>query len=185
MTFRNYDRPTGAETPMVSNDGLGFVRSQLGFEPDEKQAWLIEERRHRVLLNCTRQWGKSTVTAARAVWEAWSKPESLTVVVTPSARQSAEFPRKAKNFVRRLNVPVKGDGDNPISLELPNHSRIIGLPGNEFTVRGFSGVSLLVIDEAAAGRTSYLMKTGQTFQKCYRVGRTIAKFPSYGCGSWV
>jgi len=37
MTFRNYDRPTGAETPMVSNDGLGFVRSQLGFEPEENR----------------------------------------------------------------------------------------------------------------------------------------------------
>jgi hypothetical protein len=32
---------------------------------------------------------------------------------------------------------------------LPNGSRIIGLPGTEATVRGFSSVSLLLIDEAA------------------------------------
>ena len=35
------------------------------------------------------------------------------------------------------------------SLALPNGSRIVGLPGTEATVRGFSAVSLLLIDEAA------------------------------------
>jgi hypothetical protein len=44
---------------------------------------------------------------------------------------------------------VKGDGANEISLALPNGSRIIGLPGNEATIRGFSAVSLLLVDEAA------------------------------------
>ena len=32
---------------------------------------------------------------------------------------------------------------------LPNGSRIVGLPGTEATVRGFSAVSLLLIDEAS------------------------------------
>lgn len=32
---------------------------------------------------------------------------------------------------------------------LPNGSRIVGLPGTEGTVRGFSAVSLLLIDEAS------------------------------------
>ena len=36
-----------------------------------------------------------------------------------------------------------------MSLVLPNRSRIVGLPGNEATVRGFSAVSLLLVDEAA------------------------------------
>jgi hypothetical protein len=39
-----------------------------------------------------------------------------------------------------------------ISLVLPNRSRIIGLPGNEATIRGFSDVSMLLIDEAAQVR---------------------------------
>ena len=57
--------------------------------------------------------------------------------------------RKAAEFARRLGMRPKGDGDNEISLELPNGSRIVGLPGNEATVRGFSAVSLLLVDEAA------------------------------------
>jgi hypothetical protein len=36
-----------------------------------------------------------------------------------------------------------------LSLALANGSRIISLPGNEETVRGFSGVALAIIDEAA------------------------------------
>jgi hypothetical protein len=34
-------------------------------------------------------------------------------------------------------------------LTLSNGARIIALPGKEETIRGFSGVTLLVIDEAA------------------------------------
>jgi hypothetical protein len=43
----------------------------------------------------------------------------------------------------------RGDGDNKISLLLPNGSRIVGLPGDADTTRGFSNVSLLLIDEAS------------------------------------
>src|SRR5262249_48133394 len=43
----------------------------------------------------------------------------------------------------------RGDGGNEISLVLPNRSRIIGLPEEADTTRGFSNVELLLIDEAA------------------------------------
>jgi hypothetical protein len=36
-----------------------------------------------------------------------------------------------------------------MSLQFPNGSRIIGLPGSEETIRGFSAVSLLLVDEAS------------------------------------
>jgi len=105
--------------------------------------------RKRGLLNCSRQWGKSTITAAKAVHQASSEPGSLTLVVSPSARQSGEFLRKAGGFVRKLGIRPKGDGDNELSIQMPNGSRIVGLPESEATIRGFSAVSLLLIDEAA------------------------------------
>ena len=37
-------------------------------------------------------------------------------------------------------------------MRLPNGSRIIGLPGMEATIRGYSAVSLMIIDEAARVR---------------------------------
>jgi len=128
-------------------DVVAFVRERLGFDPDEKQEMVLRGGR-RGIVNCTRQWGKSTVTAAKAVHRAYSVAGSLTLVVTPSARQSGEFLRKAEEFVRRLGIKVRGDGDNEMSIAFPNGSRIVGLPGNEITARGYTA-SLLLIDEAA------------------------------------
>lgn len=122
---------------------------RIGFEPERQQRRLLECDGRRVILNCTRQWGKSTVTAARAVRQAWTEAEGLTLVVSPSARQTGEFLRKAGGFLRRLGARPTGDGDNAMSLLFPNGSRIVGLPGNEATVRGFSAAALIVMDEAA------------------------------------
>jgi hypothetical protein len=138
--------------PAGGTDGgpiVTWVRNDLKFAPDETQARVLNCASRRVLLNCTRQWGKSTVTAAKAVHQAWTVAGSLTLVVSPSARQSGEFLRKAEEFVRRLKIKPRGDGDNDISLMLPNRSRIVGLPGREATVRGFSAVTLLLVDEAS------------------------------------
>jgi len=130
-------------------DAVRFARTQLGFEPDLKQAAVLRANARQGILNCSRQWGKSTVTAAMAVHRAFADPETLVLVLSPSERQSGEFLRKSASFVRKLGLPVRGDGDNDVSLMLPNQSRIVGLPGKEKTVRGFSKVSLLLIDEAS------------------------------------
>jgi phage FluMu gp28-like protein len=89
------------------------------------------------------------VAAAKAVHRAYTKAGSLVLVASPTERQSAEFIRKAAGMVLQLGVTPRGDGDNAISLLFPNGSRIVGLPGTEGTVRGFSAVSLLLIDEAS------------------------------------
>jgi hypothetical protein len=108
-------------------DAVAFARERLGFEPDEKQAELLATTAQQVILNCSRQWGKSTVSAARAVYEAWSKPGSLTLVVSPSERQSGEFVRKARAFAARIESEVRGDGQNRCSVMLTNGSRIVGV----------------------------------------------------------
>jgi hypothetical protein len=126
-----------------------WVRRELKFRPDAVQARVLEARVQRGLLNCCRQWGKSTLCAAMAVHHAYTTPDSLTLVISPSARQSGEFVRKAAGFLEKMRIVPKGDGDNEMSLLLDNKSRIVGLPSNTVTVRGFSGVTLMIIDEAA------------------------------------
>jgi hypothetical protein len=133
---------------IACGDAADWAAARLGFEPDGVQRDLLSAGGRRLILNCTRQWGKSTVTAAKAVHTAYFQERSLTLVVSPSARQSGEFVRKAAEFLRRLGIRPKGDGDNEISLALPNGSRIVGLPGMDGTIRGFSA-SLLLIDEAS------------------------------------
>jgi hypothetical protein len=130
-------------------DAVEFARHRLEFEPDELQAAVLRSEAKRGILNCTRQWGKSTVAAAKAVHRAFTREGCLVLVASPGERQSAEFLRKAAGMIRKLGFAARGDGDNAVSLLLPNGSRIVGLPGTEGTVRGFSAVSLLLIDEAS------------------------------------
>ena len=126
-----------------------WARERLGFSPDAVQTRVLDTGTKRGVLNCTRQWGKSTVSAAKAVHQAYTHAGSLTIVVSPTARQTGEFVRKASIFTAHLKIRPQGDGDNEISLAYPNGSRIVGLPGSEATVRGFSAVDLLMVDEAS------------------------------------
>ena len=89
------------------------------------------------------------MAAVLAVHRAYTRPGSVVVVAGPTERQSAELVWKARDFLIRLGVRRRGDGSNRISLRLPNGSRIVGIPGKEATLRGYSAVSLLVVDEAA------------------------------------
>src|SRR5205809_7970887 len=117
-------------------DPVAFARERLDFQPDPKQALVLASRSKQVILNCTRQWGKSTPTAAQAVYIAWHEPESLILVMSPTERQSGELVRKAARFLSRLGIKQRTDGGNKISLMLPNGSRIVGLPGTEANDRG-------------------------------------------------
>ncbi len=152
---RRLERGNGIDPPSTSapvpatQDAVEFAWTRLKFRADEKQAEILRSDAKRGILNCARQWGKSTVTAAKAVHRAYSRPGALVLVASPSERQSAEFLRKASEHVERLNIAIRGDGDNAISLLFPNGSRIVGLPGTEATVRGFSAASLILIDEAS------------------------------------
>ena len=74
------------------------------------------------------------------------EPESLVLLLSPSLRQSQELYRKVAQF---LTMPVDIERESALRLELANGSRIISLPGTEGTIRGYSGVSLLIIDEAS------------------------------------
>ena len=49
---------------------LEFARERLGFEPDAQQTAVLESLAKRGILNCTRQWGKSTVAGIKAIHRA-------------------------------------------------------------------------------------------------------------------
>ncbi len=120
-----------------------------GITPDPWQVEVLRSDSSRILLNCCRQAGKSTVTAVLATHTALYQPRSLTLLLSPSLRQSQELFRKVLAVYRARDRPVSARTENALSLELATGSRIHCLPGTEATVRGFSAVDLLVVDEAA------------------------------------
>jgi hypothetical protein len=129
-------------------DRVVFARS-VGVEADLWQADLLRSSARRMLLNCSRQSGKSTVAALLALHQAVYDPRSLVLVLAPALRQSQELFSKIREFYGSLDAPVPPLAHRRLSLELENGSRIVTLPGTEKTVRGFSGASLLVVDEAS------------------------------------
>lgn len=120
-----------------------------GLAPDPWQRDVLLSRAPRVLLLTARQMGKSTTTAALAAFEAIYRPGSLTLLLSPSLRQSSELARKVFDFLRAVPGAPRPVADSACRVELQNHSRVVALPGEESTVRGFSAVSLLIVDEAA------------------------------------
>jgi hypothetical protein len=129
-------------------DRVAFTE-KLGIVPDEWQEDFLRSSADRVLLNCSRQSGKSTMSAVIALHRALYHPGSLVLCLAPALRQSQELFGKIANFYRDLGRPVAPQGERKLSLELENGSRIITLPGSEKTIRGFSGAALLLLDEAS------------------------------------
>ena len=120
----------------------------LGLDPDPWQLQVLESRDLWLLLNCSRQAGKSTVVAVLALAEALFKNGALIVILSRSHRQSAELFRLVLDMHRRLGAPMT-TRKNAQELVLANHSRIVCLPCREETIRGFAHVDVLIIDEAA------------------------------------
>lgn len=130
-------------------DPVKFAEEALGFEPDPWQAQALRWSGKRLLLNCSRQSGKSTTSAVLALHRALFYPGSLVLLISPSLRQSAELFLKVQGMLKELDEQPSLVEDNKLKMTLTNRSRVLSLPGSERTIRGFSGASLIIEDEAA------------------------------------
>ena len=143
----------GIATALAHDLALALDPARLmgacGLTSDPWQAALLRSSGSRILLLASRQSGKSQTTAILALHTVLYQPGSLILLLSPSLRQSQELFKKVLDAYRALAAPVPPQAESALRLELTNGSRIVSLPGTESTIRGYSGVSLLVIDEAA------------------------------------
>jgi phage FluMu gp28-like protein len=130
-------------------DTVAFAKDRLNLDLDPLQAQFARSTSRYVILNCCRQWGKSTTTAMVALHQAKFTPGSLVLLISPSWRQSRELFAKVMGFLKTLETVEMLVEDNKSSAKLVNGSRIVSLPSDPDTIRGFSAPSLIVEDEAA------------------------------------
>jgi len=123
--------------------------TSAGLSPDAWQEQVLRSQANRISLLCSRQAGKSTVGAALALRTALLRPRAPVLLLSPSQRQSGELFRKVLDLFEGLGAPMGIVAQSALRLELSNGSRIISLPGDEKNIRCFSGVALIIIDEAA------------------------------------
>lgn len=132
----------------VLADPVEFARASGLQDLDGWQERLLRSEHSRILLNITRQGGKSTMSGVLAVHKALTSPGALVLILAPSERQAKETFAKAAALYRH-EEPLPADSYRKLGMELRNGSRIEALPGTEKTVRGYSGVDLLILDEAS------------------------------------
>jgi hypothetical protein len=170
-----------ADDLLLALDPARFA-GQAGLPPDPWQAEVLRSRASRILLNCSRQSGKSSVTAALAVWTAIYEPGSLILLLSPSLRQSQELFRKALGLYRALDRPLPAEAESALRLELENGSRVVSAPGKEGTIRGYSGVRLLIVDEASRVPDDLYLSVRPML--AVSGGRLIALSTPYGTRGW-
>jgi len=162
-------------------DPVVFSR-QAGIEPDPWQARLLRTARPRVLVNCSRQSGKSTTMATLGLVKALYAPGSLTLITSPTQRQSGELFRKLLGVYRGLGRPVAADAESALQLELENGSRIVALPGKEGTIRSYSAVDLLLVDESSKVPDDLYMTVRPMLAVSH--GQLIAGSTPFGTRGW-
>ncbi|SRR6266567_4285966 len=129
-------------------DPVAFSR-QIGIDPDDWQGKLMRCDAMRILLNCSRQSGKSTTAGTLSTHIAVYQDGSQTAILAPGMRQGRELYRKVHWAYVRAGKPIKSRVETQFELELVNDSRVIVLPGTEATARGLSGIDYLLIEEAS------------------------------------
>ncbi len=126
-----------------------LLARRAGIEPDAWQQDILRSQAQQTIMLVTRKGGKSTVSSIRALHKAEYEPGSLVLLLAPSYRQSKELFRKVKDAYAAIPNPSPLAAESSLEMEFANTSRIVALPGKEETIRGFSGVALLIVDEAA------------------------------------
>jgi phage FluMu gp28-like protein len=136
-----------------------FVETFFNFKPTQYQTDLLRDESKRIVVVWSRQSGKTTTIALRAIWYALTHQKTLTLIIAPSLRQSmimsdritdflTSLPTKYSNiFVKKLQRTI---------IQLNNGSRIIALPNNPQLLRGYTA-NQVICDEAAFFRDDNLV----------------------------
>lgn len=165
-------------------DDVGVSRIDLarrvGFEPGGWQVDALQSEARRVLFNCTRQGGKSSVSAILALHNALYSPGSASLIIAEAERQSKNLLKTIRAFYSALHIGgPRPPYESRTELELPSGSFIVALPGTGGASRSYAAVSLLIVDEAARVESEAVDAATPT-QSTVEGARIVALSSPYG-----
>src|SRR5215208_7784156 len=99
-------------------DRVSFAK-ELGIVPDAWQEELLRSFSDRVLLNCCRQSGKSTMAALIGLHKALYHPHSLVLILAPAERQAKETFGKVASLYRAAgHDAISSESYRKLGMEL-------------------------------------------------------------------
>jgi len=139
------------EPVVVPEKPLALVKELFNFTPTEYQARLLEDESKRIVVRWSRQAGKTTTIALRALWFALTHNRTLSLIVAPSFRQSMIMGDRVQDYVSGLPAKTRRslvEKQQRTVLKFRNGSRIIMLPNSPQLLRGYTAHQV-ICDEAA------------------------------------
>jgi len=140
-------------------DPIIFARRLLDFKPTRYQADLLRDKNKRIVARFSRQAGKTTTIAVRAIWSATVHPRTVTLIVAPSMRQSMIMMDRIQAFLmgmpRQIRRRIMAKMQRTV-VWFRNGSQIIALPNSPHLLRGHTAHQV-ICDEAAFFRDDELV----------------------------
>ena len=163
---------TALEEQAYAADPVMWAKCTQEFTPDAWQAEFLHSKSLDIIINCSRQTGKTRMAGTKAAHFARYLPKSVILIAShtqkqatfvqqwvtratqqaqPSAAEALKWRRIREVDVEEID-PVTGGGKivrrSVLSLELANGSVVESVPASSDTVRGYSP-HLIIVDEAA------------------------------------
>jgi len=133
----------------LKEDASLFAQYLLGWHPFPYQEKLLLDQAKRIVCCWGRQCGKTSTIAVKAIHFAYSNPNMMVLITSPSLRQSMIMFDRIQGFITGNSLLSNGVARKTRTvIQLLNKSSIIALPCSENLLRGYTA-HLIIADEAA------------------------------------
>jgi phage FluMu gp28-like protein len=167
----------------VPQDPVEFVRALFKLDPKEYQAQLLEDKSKRIVVRWSRQAGKTTTIALRALWYAFTNPKSLSLIVAPSLRQSMILGDRVQDYLASLQQDYRAaliDRQQRTVIRFTNSARIVILPNSPQLLMGYTAHQV-ICDEAAFFREDELVFYNVLYPMLATTARAHGREASMDC----
>jgi phage FluMu gp28-like protein len=127
-----------------------FSAAILNFKSFPYQIPFLKDKNKRISVRSGRQIGKSTITAIKSTYRAFTIPNEQILILSPSQRQSSLLFTKIANFAKSSLISSFVEKQTMTNITFLNGSQIYVVPAGfqGTSIRGFSP-TLIIMDEAA------------------------------------
>jgi hypothetical protein len=142
---------TNPQDPLqnIQTDPSLFAKLLVNWQPFPYQQKLLTDQSKRIVSCWGRQCGKTTTVAVKATYYAYTNPNTIALVASPSLRQSTIMLNRIQELIENSFILRQGvSKQTRTTIQLHNDSIIVALPCSENLLRGYTA-DLIICDEAA------------------------------------